>query len=197
MTGKRFGIALLSSLALFASAQAQLESLEKLADDFWTWRAKYAPFTGDDVNRMERPGGTRDWSRASIDRRHKDLEQFEARWKKIDPSGWPSSAAGRLQIDRLRAVTGSLGTRHQSALETRSEFLHRADAHRAGGSAHHSARLTMRHGAARFSHASKIFRRSCSKARRTSTIRRRRLQASRSRTSTAFATVCAKWRARW
>jgi len=89
MIGKRFGIALLSSLALFVSAQAQLESLEKLADDFWTWRAKYAPFTGDDVNRMERPGGTRDWSRASIDRRHKDLEQFEARWKKIDPNGWP------------------------------------------------------------------------------------------------------------
>jgi len=89
MTGKRFGIALLSLLALFASSQAQLESLEKLADDFWTWRAKYAPFTGDDVNRMERPAGTRDWSRASIDRRHKDLEQFEARWKKIDPNGWP------------------------------------------------------------------------------------------------------------
>ena len=37
-------------------------SLEKLADDFWTWRAKYAPFTGDDVNRIERPGGTRDFT---------------------------------------------------------------------------------------------------------------------------------------
>ncbi len=91
MTGKRFGIALLSSLALFASAQAQLESLEKLADDFWTWRAKYAPFTGDDVNRLERPGGIRDWSRASIDQRRNDLKQFETRWKKIDPSSWPVS----------------------------------------------------------------------------------------------------------
>jgi uncharacterized protein (DUF885 family) len=90
MTGKRFGIALLSSLTLFGSAQAQLESLEKLADDFWTWRAKYAPFTGDDVNRLERPGGVRDWSRASLARRHKDLEQFEARWKEIDPNGWPT-----------------------------------------------------------------------------------------------------------
>jgi uncharacterized protein DUF885 len=91
MTGKRFGIALLSSLALFASAQAQLESLEKLADDFWTWRAKYAPFTGDDVNRLERPGGIRDWSRATIDQRRNDLKQFETRWKKIDPSSWPVS----------------------------------------------------------------------------------------------------------
>jgi uncharacterized protein (DUF885 family) len=89
MTGKRFGIALLSSLTLFANAQAQLESLEKLADDFWTWRAKYAPFTGDDVNRMERPGGTRDWSRASIDTRYSDLAQFESRWKKVHPSSWP------------------------------------------------------------------------------------------------------------
>jgi hypothetical protein len=57
--------------------------LEKVADDFWTWRARYAPFTGDDVNRIERPGGTRDWSRESIDRRGKDLAGFELRWKKI------------------------------------------------------------------------------------------------------------------
>src|ERR1700720_4838095 len=70
-------------------ASGATESLDKLADDFWTWRAKYAPFTGDDVNRIERPGGIRDWSRASIDQRRKDLEQFEARWKKIDASHWP------------------------------------------------------------------------------------------------------------
>jgi uncharacterized protein (DUF885 family) len=77
-----------------ASTQAQpqnsgTEVLDKLADDFWTWRAKYAPFTGDDVNRIERPGGTRDWSRVSIDKRRKDLAEFEARWKKIEIDGWP------------------------------------------------------------------------------------------------------------
>jgi uncharacterized protein (DUF885 family) len=70
-------------------ASAATESLEKLADDFWNWRAKYAPFTGDDVNRIERPGGTRDWSRAVIDSHRKELAEFEARWKKIDASGWP------------------------------------------------------------------------------------------------------------
>ncbi|MGC2354412.1 MAG: DUF885 family protein, partial [Candidatus Udaeobacter sp.] len=70
-------------------AQSQSESLAKLSDDFWTWRAKHAPFTGDDVNRIERPGGTRDWSRASIDQRRKDLAGFDARWKKIDASHWP------------------------------------------------------------------------------------------------------------
>src|SRR5437899_6583647 len=79
----------MSSLALFASSQTQADSLDKLAGDFWSWRAEYAPFTGDDVSRMRRPGGSRDWSRASIDRRGNDLEQFESRWKKIDPSSWP------------------------------------------------------------------------------------------------------------
>ena len=80
---------LLISLALSAAAQAQPDSLEQLANDFWAWRAKHAPFTSDDVNRIERPGGTRDWSRASIDRRKKDLAGFEARWKKLDPAQWP------------------------------------------------------------------------------------------------------------
>ena len=89
---KNFCVAFfLSSLALFASSQTQPDSLIRLADDFWAWRAKYAPFTGDDVNRIERPGGIRDWSLASIDQRRKELEQFEARWKKIDPSNWPIS----------------------------------------------------------------------------------------------------------
>jgi uncharacterized protein (DUF885 family) len=73
---------------LLANASAATESLDKLANAFWTWRAKYAPFTGDDVNRLERPGRTRDWSRASIDRQQKDLAEFETRWKKIDPTQW-------------------------------------------------------------------------------------------------------------
>ena len=89
-TGKIFCSAvLLSLLALSVRAEAQSDVLDKLANDFWTWRAKNAPFTGDDVNRMERPGGTRDWSRASIDQRGKDLAEFELRWKKITPAGWP------------------------------------------------------------------------------------------------------------
>jgi uncharacterized protein (DUF885 family) len=76
---------------LLVSASAETESLDKLANDFWAWRAKYAPFTGDDVNRIERPGGTRDWSQGSIDRQRKDLAEFEARWKKLDAATWPVS----------------------------------------------------------------------------------------------------------
>src|SRR5437764_2208367 len=74
---------------LLVSASAASESLDKLANDFWAWRAKYAPFTGDDVNRIERASGTRDWSRAKIDNQRKDLAEFEARWKKMDTNGWP------------------------------------------------------------------------------------------------------------
>ncbi len=74
---------------LLGNASAATESLDKLAGDFWAWRAKYAPFTGDDVNRIERLGGVRDWSVAAMDKQRKDLAEFEARWKKIDVKGWP------------------------------------------------------------------------------------------------------------
>src|SRR5882724_43312 len=67
----------------------QIDSLDKLASDFWSWRARYAPFTGDDVNRIERPGGMRDWSRAKIDSERKELGEFETRLKKIDSHTWP------------------------------------------------------------------------------------------------------------
>ena len=82
-------VTLLACLTVSPCATAQTDPLQKLADDFWTWRAQYAPFTGDDVNRIERPGGMRDWSRAKIDNQRKDLAGFEARWKQIDSSRWP------------------------------------------------------------------------------------------------------------
>ena len=69
-------------------AQSSTDALDKLANDFWTWRENYAPFTADDVNRLERPGGVRDWSAAGIDKRTRDLKEFDARYQKIDPSSW-------------------------------------------------------------------------------------------------------------
>ncbi len=63
--------------------------LAKLAEDFWTWRAQYGPFSGDDVNRLELPCGTRDWSGAAMEKRRADLGKFEARWKEIEASSWP------------------------------------------------------------------------------------------------------------
>ena len=77
-------------IASAVSAATSDAELQKLADDFWQWRAANAPFTGDDVNRIERPGGTRDWSRVSIEKRGKDLAEFEARWRKIDIRNAPT-----------------------------------------------------------------------------------------------------------
>jgi uncharacterized protein (DUF885 family) len=66
------------------------ESLDKLATDFWTWRAQWQPFNGDDVPRIERPAGLKpSWSAASMARQRADLAAFEARWKKLDPTKWP------------------------------------------------------------------------------------------------------------
>ena len=84
------------SLLLVASSFGQtperssdFDSLQNLAHDFWTWRAQFAPFTGDDVNRMERPGGRRDWSAAAIQKQREDLAEFTERWKQIDAGQWP------------------------------------------------------------------------------------------------------------
>ena len=85
---KKSWAVLFLSAALLGNASAATDSLDKLANDFWAWRAKYTPFTGDDVNRLERPGGVRDWSRASIDKQRNDLAEFEARWKELDPTRW-------------------------------------------------------------------------------------------------------------
>ena len=113
------------------SATPTEDTLEKLASDFWSWRAKYAPFTGDDVNRLERPGGVRDWSAATIDKRGRGLKDFDARYQKIDADGWPVPQ----QVDYRLIVAGALGIGGESALETRSEFLHRANSHPDCGSA--------------------------------------------------------------
>ena len=63
-------------------------SLESLSSDFWQWRSCYQPFSQDDIPRIERPNGPRDWSSASIARQKATLEAFEKRWKLIDSKGW-------------------------------------------------------------------------------------------------------------
>jgi uncharacterized protein (DUF885 family) len=60
------------------------DPLEKFAEEFWAWRAATQPFSTDDVPRIERPGGRRDWSRAAIEKQQRKLLEFEERWKKLD-----------------------------------------------------------------------------------------------------------------
>jgi len=67
-------------------------SLEVFAHDFWQWRARYQPFSRDDIPRIERPiedpAGPRDWSPSSIAKQKAALEDFEKQWRQIDPTGW-------------------------------------------------------------------------------------------------------------
>ncbi|MEY2547255.1 MAG: hypothetical protein QOG48_2372 [Verrucomicrobiota bacterium] len=99
------------AIAVLFATTIRADSLPQLADDFWKWRAQYAPFSGDDVNRMERPGGTREWSRASIDKRAADLAQFDERLRKIDMN----NASTPQQVDYR--LTGSALARVHWELE--------------------------------------------------------------------------------
>ena len=68
-------------LCAICAAQPKADGLNQLATDFWTWRATCKPFSFDDVPRVDRVAGVRDWSRASIDKQRADLAGFERRWK--------------------------------------------------------------------------------------------------------------------
>ncbi len=78
---------LLLSTVNLASAKA--DPLDALASDFWTWRAHYRPFSSDDIPRLERPGGPRDWSAAAIAKQRAELAEFDRRWKELRTDGWP------------------------------------------------------------------------------------------------------------
>jgi uncharacterized protein (DUF885 family) len=67
------------------------DSLQSLAEDFWQWRARYQPFSKDDIPRIDHPVGKRDWSGASITRQRAALEDFETRWKQLEQTGWDRS----------------------------------------------------------------------------------------------------------
>src|SRR5947209_8253523 len=80
-----FLAALCFSLNLWAQ-----DSLDKLASNFWAWRAQYQPFSLDDIPRIERLlRMKRSWSTASVGRQRADLATFEARWKNLDATRWP------------------------------------------------------------------------------------------------------------
>jgi uncharacterized protein (DUF885 family) len=77
-------VLLLSTVAL-----AQ-DSLDKLASDFWQWRAQYQPYSTDDIPRVEHvPGQRRSWSAESVAKQRADLASFNARWKKMDAGKMP------------------------------------------------------------------------------------------------------------
>jgi len=66
------------------TSSASRDSLQTFAEEFWQWRAATQPFSSDDIPRIERPGGKRDWSRAAIEKQMQKLAEFEKRWKGLD-----------------------------------------------------------------------------------------------------------------
>ena len=90
MNQRRALFALCMVLVASGFAQQSKDSNERLASDFWSWRARYGQYTGDDVTRMERPlGAVRDWSAASVEKQRKELADFDERWKKLNDSTAP------------------------------------------------------------------------------------------------------------
>jgi len=83
--------ALMCAETVTQQAPVQAGALEQLAAEFWSWRARYEPFSTDDIPRLEHPSGERDWSAGSIARQREQLEKFEAQRKKLDRAGWTVS----------------------------------------------------------------------------------------------------------
>jgi uncharacterized protein (DUF885 family) len=80
----------LTTLLFSFVPQLRADTLDDLARDFWAWRATEQPVSDDDIPRLERPANwVPDWSPQVVAGYQKQLEEFEARWKKIDPSTWP------------------------------------------------------------------------------------------------------------
>jgi uncharacterized protein (DUF885 family) len=80
-----------------AANPSRAQSVAKLSESFWTWRAQEQPFTTDDIPRIERPNDYRiDWSPQTIELRKKQLAEFESQWKSLAPR---SDASIHDQVD--------------------------------------------------------------------------------------------------
>ena len=102
----RLAVALLV-VTISTSAFAQSDSLSQLSSDFWTWRARTAPYSADDVDRIERPQGVvRDWSATAINDQRRQLNSFDDRWKNLrdDHSALPQQVDYRLTGSALARV---------------------------------------------------------------------------------------------
>jgi uncharacterized protein (DUF885 family) len=85
-------------------------SIGAFANDFWQWRVRCQPYSRDDIPRIERPAGPRDWSAASIAEQKVVLAKLEKQWQQIDPKGWrvPQQVDYRLMGSALARVRWEL-----------------------------------------------------------------------------------------
>ncbi|MFL6450479.1 MAG: DUF885 family protein [Bryobacteraceae bacterium] len=67
------------------------DSMVAFSTDFWIWRARYQPFSQDDIPRVEHPPGQRDWSASAIAKQREELKAFDGRWKSLPHQTLPVS----------------------------------------------------------------------------------------------------------
>src|SRR5690349_8976073 len=93
------------------------ETLQQLAQDFWTWRAANQPISSDDIPRIERPDDwVPDWSHEAIERRRRDLTEFRARHDAINAQSWPVAQ----QVD-YRLIGSAIARVHWELNVTRGQ----------------------------------------------------------------------------
>jgi uncharacterized protein (DUF885 family) len=112
---KRIACLHVAVVMLLAVPFLHADSLDDLAQDFWTWRAAEQPVSFDDIPRLERLATwIPNWSPAAVARYRQQLEEFEARWKKMDPSAWPVARQVdyRLMGSALARVRWELDLQH-------------------------------------------------------------------------------------
>ena len=93
------------------------ETLQQLAQDFWTWRAANQPISSDDIPRIERPDDwAPDWSPEAIERRRRDLNEFRSRHDAINAQSWPVAR----QVD-YRLIGSAIARVHWELNVTRGQ----------------------------------------------------------------------------
>src|SRR5207247_1560923 len=124
---------------LFVPSVLRADTLDDLARDFWAWRAAEQPVSSDDIPRIERPSGwVPDWSPEAVARYHKQLDEYETRWQKIDASAGPiprqvdyrlmGSALSRVrwELDRIRKWQSDPSFYVQQTVESSRQLLTRS-----------------------------------------------------------------------
>jgi uncharacterized protein DUF885 len=82
--------------------------LQRLAEEFWAWRAAAAPDSPDDLPRLERPPGwAPDWSAAAVAVRRERAAEFSRRCQALDVANQPVAVQVdarllRCALDRVR-----------------------------------------------------------------------------------------------
>lgn len=69
---------------LVAGCAVSAQPVQDLGDQYWAWRARTQPATGDDIPRIARPRGwVPDWSPEAMQQRQADLATFENQWRSL------------------------------------------------------------------------------------------------------------------